>query len=167
MDSVSSARGSTVYSTTQLKGGAISCVAVDLMVVNSTFEENEVGLGGSGGAVWVDAAGRANFTYTLFLSNAVYSSYAKGSRGGAIMSQNGVALLLQHSMFQDNAASGCTTITEQIAPCMSGAGGAVAVLGSSLHAENVTFFGNTVQAGGLDEGSSGGSAGDESAAEQV
>ena len=71
MDSKSSARTSTVYSTTQLKGGAISGVAVELMVVNSTFEENEVARGGSGGAVWVDAAGHANFTYTLFLSNKV------------------------------------------------------------------------------------------------
>ena len=39
---------------------------------------------------------------------------------------------------------------------MSGSGGALAVLGSSLEATGTVFAGNEAQAGGLDAGSSGG-----------
>ena len=178
-DTASSSRNA-IYSTTLLQGGALSCSAVGLALTNSRLLGNSVGFGGSGGALFLDAMSVANVTGSLLQGNTVASSYARAAQGGAIMAQNGVTLRIASSRLQVNAALRCDQATEggsssssssssnggggissssqtaAYALCMSGSGGALAVLGSSLEATGTVFAGNEAQAGGLDAGSSGG-----------
>jgi hypothetical protein len=156
-----------IFTVNPFLGGALGTLHVYLSVSQCTFNQNAAGMGGSGGAVWLETGTLANISMTTFQSNLVSSSYDSSGQGGAIASLGGVFLRIFDSDFIGNKAVICSSAPVGTNPsartqrhdaqqCMSGSGGALYMQGSDVEVENSNFVMNTADSGGHDSGANGG-----------
>lgn len=156
-----------IFTVNPFLGGAVGTLHVYLTISDCTLSENGAGMGGSGGALWLETGTIANVTSTTFESNHVATSYDSSGQGGAIASLGGVHLRIDRSSFIGNKAVICSSAPvgshpssrkqrQDVQQCMSGSGGALYMQGTHLSVEGTRFIENSADSGGHDSGANGG-----------
>jgi len=62
-----------IFNLAPLQGGAVAGLEMGLQVSNCSFDANSAGVGGSGGAMWLETKSEANITGSIFKNNVAYT----------------------------------------------------------------------------------------------